>query len=65
MDRRRGLGHKRILTDYFGYYHRWRTHQALEMDGPEGREIHPVDRGPVIESDEVGGLHHHYERIAA
>jgi transposase InsO family protein len=22
---------KRILADYFRYYHRWRTHQALEM----------------------------------
>ena len=24
---------KRILTDYFHYYHRWRTHLSLEMDG--------------------------------
>ena len=26
---------KRVLTEYFHYYHRWRTHQALEMDSPE------------------------------
>jgi putative transposase len=56
---------KRILADYFAYYHRWRTHQALEMDAPEGREVHPVDRDRVVEIDEVGGLHHHYVRVAA
>jgi putative transposase len=56
---------KRILTDYFDYYHRWRTHQSLEMDCPESREVHPTDRGAVIEVGEVGGLHHHYERAAA
>jgi transposase InsO family protein len=56
---------KRILADYFAYYHRWRTHQSLGMDSPEGRAIHPVDRGLVVEIDEVGGLHHHYERAAA
>jgi putative transposase len=56
---------KRILTDYLRYYHRWRTHLSLEMDCPKGREVHAVDRGFVVEVDEVGGLHHHYERIAA
>ena len=56
---------KRVLTDYFGYYHRWRTHRALEMDSPEGRETQAVERGRVVEIGEVGGLHHHYERIAA
>jgi putative transposase len=56
---------KRILTDYFRYYHRWRTHQSLGMDCPEGREVHAVDRGFVVETDEVGGLHHRYERVAA
>jgi hypothetical protein len=35
------------------------------MDCPESREVHPVDRGPVIEIPEIGGLHHHYERVAA
>jgi putative transposase len=56
---------KRILTDYFAYYHRWRTHQALEMDCPEPRDVHPPNRGRVTETAEVGGLHHHYERAAA
>jgi transposase InsO family protein len=56
---------RRLLKDYFRYYHRWRTHQALEMDSPEGRETHSINRGRVAEVAEVGGLHHHYERIAA
>jgi len=56
---------KRILTDYFRYYHRWRTHQSLEMDSPEGRETHRIDHDRVVEVSEIGGLHHHYERAAA
>ncbi|MCK4415307.1 MAG: integrase core domain-containing protein [Candidatus Eisenbacteria sp.] len=56
---------KRILTDYFRYYHRWRTHQSLGMDCPEHREAHSVACGLVSEIPEVGGLHHHYERVAA
>ena len=56
---------RRILKDYFAYYHRWRTHQSLEMDSPEGRQTEPIDRSRVVEIDEVGGLHHHYVRVAA
>jgi putative transposase len=55
-----------VLTDYFHYYyHRWRTHQTLAMDSPEGRERQAVERGRVVEIGEVGGLHHRYEQIAA
>ena len=56
---------KRILRDEFDYYHRWRTHQSLEIDCPEPRRAHPVDRGRVVEHEDLGGLHHHYERVAA
>jgi putative transposase len=55
----------RILRSYFRYYHRWRTHQGLEMDCPESRAVQGTDRGTVSEVPEVGGLHHHYERMAA
>ncbi len=34
---------KRILTIYFDYYHRWRTHLGLEMDTPRGREVQASD----------------------
>jgi hypothetical protein len=56
---------KRTLISYFAYYHRWRTHLSLEMDCPEPRAVQPPECGEVIEVAEVGGLHHHYERLAA
>jgi len=56
---------KRILTRYFNYYHRWRTHLCLEMDSPESRSVQLPALGKVVQFPEVGGLHHHYERLAA
>ena len=56
---------RRILRSYFHYYHEWRVHQSLVMDCPETREVHPLDCGRVVEIPEIGGLHHHYERVAA
>jgi putative transposase len=56
---------RRILTRYFDYYHRWRTHLSLDMDCPAPRPVQPPDRGTVVEFPDVGGLHHHYERLAA
>jgi len=56
---------RRILTRYFDYYHRWRCHQSLEMDCPDGRDVHTAEQGPVVEIEHLGGLHHHYERAAA
>jgi putative transposase len=35
---------KRLLTEYFQYYHYWRTHKALDMDCPVPR---PVQRPEV------------------
>ena len=56
---------QRILTSYFAYYHRWRTHLSLAMDCPEPRPVEPPGVGAVIAVPEVGGLHHHYARCAA
>jgi transposase InsO family protein len=56
---------KRILTSYFNYYHCWRTHLSLDMDSPESRALQPPPLGKVVAFPEVGGLHHHYERLAA
>jgi len=72
--RRECLGHvivindkhlKRTLRSQLRYYHGWRTHRSLDMDNPEPREVHSTDRGAVVEVPEVGGLHHHYKRVAA
>jgi hypothetical protein len=56
---------QRILTRSCAYYHRWRTHGSLAMDGPEPRAVLSADRGRVLAVPEVGGLHHQDERVAA
>jgi putative transposase len=55
----------RLLESYVDYYHRYRTHRALDMDAPVPRPVQPPELGRVREVPEVGGLHHHYERVAA
>jgi transposase InsO family protein len=56
---------QRLLTDYFAYYHHFRTHLSLAMDCPVPRAVELPECGEVIAIPEVGGLHHHYERWAA
>jgi putative transposase len=56
---------RRILTTYFAYYHRARTHLTLDKDAPDGRPIEPPELGAIIPIPEVGGLHHRYVRRAA
>src|SRR5688500_16450592 len=54
-----------IGKSFAEYYHRSRTHLALEKDSPEHRPVQPPDAGGIIAIPEVGGLHHRYERRAA
>jgi hypothetical protein len=54
-----------LLTSYFHYYHHWRTHLSLAMECPDTRPVQPPARGAVVAFPDVGGLHHHYERMAA
>ena len=56
---------RRLLTEYFAYYHGSRVHQSLDMDCPEHRPVQPAESGVVIEIPQVGGIHHRYERQAA
>jgi putative transposase len=56
---------RRFLTEYFHYYHHWRTHRALDMDCPLPRPTQGPEVGSIRGIPEVGGLHHHYERRAA
>ena len=58
----RGL--RRILKSYFDYYETSRTHLGLEKDAPVSRPVQPPSFGRVIEIEQVGGLHHRYERRA-
>jgi putative transposase len=54
---------RRLLTNYFAYYHYSRTHLALAKDAPKGRAI--MSRGKIVAIPQLGGLHHRYERRAA
>jgi putative transposase len=56
---------RRLLTDYFRYYHDWRTHRTLDMDCPLPRPAQRPEIGPIWEVPEVQRLHHHYERRVA
>lgn len=55
----------KVVLNNMGYYHCYRTHLSLSIDGPEPRPVHPPTRGSVIAVPEVGGRHHHGERRAA
>ena len=46
---------RRILTNYFGYYHRSRTHLGLDKGAPIKREVQGPELGKVAEFPELGG----------
>ncbi len=56
---------RRILEEYFEYYHEARTHLGLGKDSPVPREVEPPGTGTVVAEPMVGGLHHRYYRKAA
>jgi len=56
---------RHVLSRYFQYHHRARTHLSLDKDCPQPRPIQPPSAGKIIAFPEVGGLHHRYERCAA
>jgi putative transposase len=56
---------RRLLTAYFAYYHRARTHLSLDKDAPDGRTIESPELGAITPIPEVGGLHYRYVRRAA
>jgi len=54
---------RNILSEYFSYYNKYRTHLGINKDSPEGRHVQTegkIDKIPV-----VNGLHHVYFRKAA
>jgi len=56
---------RRILKDYFRYYHESRTHLSLDKDTPSFRVVQSNKWEEIIQIRQVGGLHHRYERRAA
>jgi transposase InsO family protein len=55
---------RRVLREYFAYYHDSRPHQSLDGNAPRPREIEPPSRGRIVAEPQVGGLHHRYRRAA-
>jgi putative transposase len=55
---------RRILREYFDYYHHCRPHQSLERNSPRPREIEASKKGKVVSISQAGGLHHLYRRAA-
>ena len=55
---------RRILGEYFDYYHEVRPHQSLARNSPIPREVEPSSAGKIISIAQVGGLHHCYRRAA-
>lgn len=54
---------RRLLSEYVNYYNTVRTHEALDGDCPNSRQVQPVyDGRKIIAIPHVGGLHHKYER---
>lgn len=56
---------RRLLSSFFHYHHRWRTQMSLAMECRDARPVQPPEQGAVVEFPEVGGLHHHYDQVAA
>jgi putative transposase len=55
---------KRILTDFWVYYHRSCCHASLQGNSPDPREVEPPERGKVVAISQVDGLHHRYRHCA-
>jgi transposase InsO family protein len=55
---------RRILTEYFTYYHESRTHLSLDGNSPIPRPVCPPAQGKVVAKAYLGGLHHCYTRAA-
>ncbi len=56
---------RRILREYFNYYHSCRTHLSLSKDPPFSRPAKSVEAGNIVSLPRVAGLHHRYTRIVA
>jgi transposase InsO family protein len=54
---------RNILSEYFSYYNKYRTHLGINKDSPAGRKVQTV--GKIDKIPQVNGLHHYYFRQAA
>jgi transposase InsO family protein len=54
---------RNILSEYFSYYNKYRTHLGINKDSPEGRPIQTVVK--IDKIPQVNGLHNYYFRQVA
>ncbi|MGB2821632.1 MAG: integrase core domain-containing protein [Phycisphaerae bacterium] len=55
---------RRLLAEYFSYYHEARAHLSLDRNSPIPRAVEPRGSGRVVAQSFLGGLHHRYHRVA-
>ncbi len=55
---------RRVLKEYFAYYHEARTHLGPEKEAPISHPTQTIDAGPIKSEFVLGGLHHQYFRDA-
>jgi putative transposase len=53
-----------VLTEYVDYYNTARPHLSLDRNAPIPRNADPPEAGKVVATPILGGLHHHYHRVA-
>jgi transposase InsO family protein len=56
---------RRHLRDYVACYHQWRTDLSIDEDSPLSRAAEIPNGRPIVAVPHVGGLHYHYQRLAA
>jgi putative transposase len=55
---------RRILAEYFEYYHESRAHLSLERNSRDPRTVQPPEKGEVVAKAYLGGLHRGCTRAA-
>lgn len=55
---------RKVLAEYVDYYNTVRPHLSLERNAPIPRTADPPEHGKVVATPILGGLHHHYHRVA-
>jgi putative transposase len=55
---------RKALAEYVDYYNTVRPHLSLDRNAPVSRNADPPGTGKVVSTPYLGGLHHHYHRVA-
>ena len=55
---------KRVLKEFVEYYNLWRPHQGIGQATPIKAASSANSSGKIVAFPVLGGLHHHYQRVA-